>query len=428
MARPFCPHCTAVCHCDKRRCWNCDRELTTGEQKTSPTSVQDTIHGPWTEWHPDGRVRCAMTFVSNISEEPMDGRNQQIDILACREVQSPAITPAAGVLPADPNSRRSREPLEVPPARRRIPIFWLVILALLGIALYKDVLLSLGILVFLLTILIHEFGHFAAAKLVGIPIEQFRVGIGPVVLRWVLGHTRYELRLIPVLGFVQPYRMRPTDWAHHEAVRRARRQGLPQPPEPDRGFAIVPWGDGLAHVVPAEEQRVTSDLVSRPRRLVFLLGGVSFNLLTAFLLIVGQGLAAGRGITALREFGEMNVTVVTGLPKGLLEAFKPSSYTNAEAGLLVAISETTRSRSDPAAWNIGLLALVNLCVCWFNLLPIAPLDGFKCLGVFIEMGLGRDLPEKRLWPLTAAGILVVLVLLAATLFGMARDIILTIFR
>jgi regulator of sigma E protease len=62
-------------------------------------------------------------------------------------------------------------------------------------------------LVFLGTILllvgIHEFGHFLAAKLLGVGVMEFAIGFGPAVWTWRRGKTRYSLRLLPLGGYVR---------------------------------------------------------------------------------------------------------------------------------------------------------------------------------------------------------------------------------
>lgn len=54
-----------------------------------------------------------------------------------------------------------------------------------------------------LLILIHELGHFAAAKLFGIRVEEFGFGFPPKVFSRVYGETRYSLNFLPFGGFVR---------------------------------------------------------------------------------------------------------------------------------------------------------------------------------------------------------------------------------
>ena len=55
-----------------------------------------------------------------------------------------------------------------------------------------------------LLIAIHEAGHLAAAKLVGIPVAEFSVGFGPKLASGVWKGTEYSLRALPLGGFVVP--------------------------------------------------------------------------------------------------------------------------------------------------------------------------------------------------------------------------------
>lgn len=58
------------------------------------------------------------------------------------------------------------------------------------------VLLFLGFLIG-----IHEFGHFITAKLFGIKVNQFFIGMGPTVFSRKRGETEYGLKLLPMGGF-----------------------------------------------------------------------------------------------------------------------------------------------------------------------------------------------------------------------------------
>jgi len=58
-----------------------------------------------------------------------------------------------------------------------------------------------AILIFCLLILVHELGHFLSAKAVGIRVNEFALGMGPVLLRFKKGDTEYSLRAFPIGGY-----------------------------------------------------------------------------------------------------------------------------------------------------------------------------------------------------------------------------------
>ena len=61
-----------------------------------------------------------------------------------------------------------------------------------------------GALVVLATvILIHESGHYLAARALGIQVEEFSVGVGPALLRTQLWGNDFSLRAIPLGGYVK---------------------------------------------------------------------------------------------------------------------------------------------------------------------------------------------------------------------------------
>lgn len=60
----------------------------------------------------------------------------------------------------------------------------------------------LAILLFGMIIAIHEFGHFAFAKLFKVKVNEFSIGMGPAILKKQKGETLYALRLFPIGGYV----------------------------------------------------------------------------------------------------------------------------------------------------------------------------------------------------------------------------------
>lgn len=59
-------------------------------------------------------------------------------------------------------------------------------------------LIILGVLV-----LVHEWGHFIAAKKAGIRVDEFAIGFPPRLFSWRRGETLYSLNLLPIGGFVK---------------------------------------------------------------------------------------------------------------------------------------------------------------------------------------------------------------------------------
>ena len=57
---------------------------------------------------------------------------------------------------------------------------------------------AIGVLVF-----VHELGHFAVAKQLGVLVERFSIGFGPVILARKRGETEYAVSAIPLGGYVK---------------------------------------------------------------------------------------------------------------------------------------------------------------------------------------------------------------------------------
>ena len=58
-----------------------------------------------------------------------------------------------------------------------------------------------AILLFSFLIFIHELGHFMAAKLFGVQVNEFSLFMGPVLFQKQIGKTVYSVRCIPIGGF-----------------------------------------------------------------------------------------------------------------------------------------------------------------------------------------------------------------------------------
>lgn len=58
-----------------------------------------------------------------------------------------------------------------------------------------------AILLFSILIFVHELGHFAAAKLSGVQVNEFSMFMGPALWKKQIGETLYSVRLIPIGGY-----------------------------------------------------------------------------------------------------------------------------------------------------------------------------------------------------------------------------------
>ena len=59
----------------------------------------------------------------------------------------------------------------------------------------------LAIVLFSLMIFVHELGHFVAAKLSGVQVNEFSMFMGPALVKWKRGETQYAIRCIPLGGY-----------------------------------------------------------------------------------------------------------------------------------------------------------------------------------------------------------------------------------
>jgi regulator of sigma E protease len=145
-----------------------------------------------------------------------------------------------------------------------------------------SVLATVGAFVAILVILVlvHELGHFIAAKRAGMTVEEFGVGFPPRIASVTWHGTRYSLNWIPLGGFV---RMLGEDG--EVEVKRLREQGMSEP-EIERAM------------VGAFNRRPV------PIRIVVLLAGVAMNFLLAaslFAIAFSMPVQVGEGPLTITE-------------------------------------------------------------------------------------------------------------------------------
>jgi len=161
----------------------------------------------------------------------------------------------------------------------------------------------IAILFFELIIIVHEGGHFAAARLMKIKVNEFSIGMGPKIFSFTKGKTKYSLRWILFGGYCA---MEGEDEASSEA------------------------GSFSSKSVPA--------------RMLVVVAGALMNLLLGFLIIVciisSQNLV---GTTTVAKFDDNAVSASSGLMVGdtikSIDGMRVFTATDVETGL-------TRSPDD----------------------------------------------------------------------------------
>ena len=65
----------------------------------------------------------------------------------------------------------------------------------------KEMSILFAILIFEAIIIIHELGHFIAAKASGVKVNEFAIGMGPAIIKKKKGDTLYAWRVFPIGGY-----------------------------------------------------------------------------------------------------------------------------------------------------------------------------------------------------------------------------------
>lgn len=174
-----------------------------------------------------------------------------------------------------------------------------VILFVLGV-----VVVALGLLI---SIALHEWGHYFPAKKFGVYISQFMIGFGPTLFSRTKGDTEYGIKAIPLGGYVAMAGM----YAPSNPGQK--------PETSTTGFFDQVVGDS-----PASQASREVDIDSRsfyrlslPRRIIIMLGGPTMNLLIAILLYA----------VVLMGFGVPTLSLTVG---SVSECVVPASETRSE--------------------------------------------------------------------------------------------------
>lgn len=321
-------------------------------------------------------------------------------------------------------------------------------------------LILIGILFLVILILGHEFGHFLAAKLFGLRVDEFGIGFPPKVFSKRIHETRYSFNLLPFGGFVKIH------GEHSSADEKLE--------EPERSFVHQPaWRRSVIIIAGAFMNFLIGWLAFSA---VFMLGIPTRILIEGVLPgspAAEAGLEAGtyvEGFNSASEFvkfvndnqgseitvngrtvvprtnppadeGALGVVVTdVGVPKqnvleslwrglqsavgvtrfiagafgALLGGFISGDFALADevtgpVGVFDVLGETSKLG---AAYLIQFLGLISLNLVVINLAPFPALDGGRFLFILIEKVIGRQINYRFQTAANAIGLALLLVLMA----------------
>lgn len=136
-----------------------------------------------------------------------------------------------------------------------------------------------AVFVFSAVIAIHEFGHFMVAKLCGVQVNEFSIGMGPVLCKRVRKGTQYSIRALPVGGFVALEGEESPE--SNQAEDRSNPSAADGGSSPDRGAL------GIAETSPEEEKPAGIPLNEAPvwQRALIMLAGAGMNFVLGFVVM-----------------------------------------------------------------------------------------------------------------------------------------------
>lgn len=135
-------------------------------------------------------------------------------------------------------------------------------------------------------ILAHEFGHFVVAKATGMRVEEFSVGFGRYLWSRRVGETIYGVSLVPLGGYVRVTGMHEEEFRERvEAAEEGRRAASRDPESRLTGSSAI--SDEEVAATPLERRYYAHPVW---QRLLFIVAGVSMNVVVAFVFLIFVGL------------------------------------------------------------------------------------------------------------------------------------------
>ena len=317
-----------------------------------------------------------------------------------------------------------------------------------------------SIIIFLLVILIHEFGHFIVAKMNGVSVLEFSIGMGPKLFQKESNGTLYSLRLLPVGGYCQ---LEGED-EENDSPNSLNNQS------PFVRLKVILAGAIMNFILAfillillMSVSRVSTEVSGVLENSPAYSSGIQAG--DKIVSINGQMLEDGEqvlesikkskgdldivllrneksknikvtprlennnrkiGVNFQEEYNIKNFNIIKGLEKGIATFLNLTGMLYKFLGMLITgklglggvsgpvgvVKEIGNAAKTGAANLIFLLAYININLGVFNLLPIPALDGGRAIFILIEMIFGKKISQEKEGYIHMVGLILLLGLIA----------------
>ena len=330
-----------------------------------------------------------------------------------------------------------------------------------------------AILFFELIIIIHEGGHFAAARLMGIKVNEFSIGMGPKVFQFKKGETTYSLRWILFGGYCA---MEGEDEDSEDKRAFSNKKVI------QRIFVVVAGalmnlvlGFIIVGIIVCSQNLVGTTTIAKFDDTAIssetLMVGDEIKSIDGMRVFTSTDVTTGLTRSAdnkldmvvVRNGKEMNLTAefdmeeyegkqyikmdfwILGVPKTVSSVLKETagmfiSYTRMVflsvhdlitgrygvsdlSGPVGAVSVVSTAVKTDYSAMLRIMALLTINVGLFNLFPIPALDGWRLFLLIFEGIFRKKLPSKWEWAINAAGLALLLGFMCIITFSDIRKLI-----
>lgn len=317
-----------------------------------------------------------------------------------------------------------------------------------------------SIIIFLLVILIHEFGHFIVAKMNGVSVLEFSIGMGPKLFQKESNGTLYSLRLLPVGGYCQ---LEGEDEENDSPNSLNNQSPLVRLKVILAGAIMNFILAFILLILLMSVSRVSTEISGVIKDSPAYSSGIQTG--DKIVSINGKNINDGEellknikesqgdlnirvirdsqsknikvtprlennvrkiGVNFQEEFNIKNFSLIKGFKKGVITFLNLTGMLYKFLGMLITgqlglggvsgpvgvVKEIGNAAKTGVANLIFLLAYININLGVFNLLPIPALDGGRAIFILIEMIFGKKISQEKEGYIHMVGLIMLLALIA----------------